>query len=107
MEYLYTNLGSANQAIYSQYTTQPQYFFAGNRSTQTAFNLVRVGLNWHFNPFVGAPIVALFGPTLASRNGPWSPHDVVVARTDRCECLYQRQCRRTGAASGPGPCTAA
>ena len=60
VEYLYTNLGSANQAIYSQYTTQPQYFFAGNRSTQTAFNLVRVGLNWHFNPFVGAPIVAKY-----------------------------------------------
>jgi ADP-heptose:LPS heptosyltransferase len=58
----------------------------------------------HLAAAVGAPIVALFGPTLASRNGPWSPHDVVVARTDRCECLYQRQCRRTGAASGPGPC---
>jgi outer membrane immunogenic protein len=60
VEYLYTNLGSANQAIYSQYMSAPEYFFAGNRSTQTAFNLVRVGLNWHFNPFVGAPIVAKY-----------------------------------------------
>ena len=60
VEYLYTNLGSANQAIYSQYMSAPEYFFGGNRSTQTAFNLVRVGLNWHFNPFVGAPIVAKY-----------------------------------------------
>jgi outer membrane immunogenic protein len=60
VEYLYTNLGSANQAIYSQYMSAPQYFFGGNRSTQTAFNTVRVGLNWHFNPFVGAPIVAKY-----------------------------------------------
>lgn len=51
----------------------------------------------HLAAAVGAPIVALFGPTLASRNGPWSPADVVVSRTDTCECLYQRQCRRVGA----------
>jgi lipopolysaccharide heptosyltransferase I len=49
----------------------------------------------HLAAAVHAPIVALFGPTLASRNGPWSPADVVVERTNTCECLYQRQCRRT------------
>lgn len=58
----------------------------------------------HLAAAVGAPIVALFGPTLAARNGPWAPADVVVARTDRCECLYQRQCRRAGPPAGAGPC---
>jgi len=43
---------------------------------------------------VGTPVVALFGPTKAERNGPWSAGDVVVARTARCECLYERVCRR-------------
>jgi heptosyltransferase-1 len=43
---------------------------------------------------VGTPTVALFGPTIAERNGPWDPRDVVIARTSQCECLYQRQCRR-------------
>lgn len=58
----------------------------------------------HLAAAVGAPIVALFGPTLAARNGPWAPSDVVVARTEGCECLYQRQCRRAGPPVGPGPC---
>jgi lipopolysaccharide heptosyltransferase I len=57
----------------------------------------------HLAAAVGAPIVALFGPTLAERNGPWAPSDIVVARTSACECLYQRQCRRSDA-NGPGPC---
>ena len=48
----------------------------------------------HIAGAVGTPLVALFGPTKAERNGPWSGGDVVVARTNRCECLYQRQCRR-------------
>jgi outer membrane immunogenic protein len=60
VEYLYTNLGSVTQNISSVYMTDPTYFFTGNRTTQTAFNTVRVGLNWHFNPFVGAPIVAKY-----------------------------------------------
>ena len=48
----------------------------------------------HIAGAVGTPVVALFGPTKAERNGPWSAADVVVARTERCECLYQRECRR-------------
>lgn len=48
----------------------------------------------HIAGAVGAPIVALFGPTLAERNGPWSPEDIIVSRTARCECHYQRTCRR-------------
>jgi lipopolysaccharide heptosyltransferase I len=48
----------------------------------------------HIAGAVGTPLVAIFGPTKAERNGPWSAGDVVVARTERCECLYQRECRR-------------
>ena len=52
----------------------------------------------HLAAAVGTPVVALFGPTGAERNGPWDPSDVVVTRTDRCQCLYERRCRRvTGA----------
>jgi heptosyltransferase-1 len=47
----------------------------------------------HIAGAVGTPVVALFGPTFVERNGPWSPRDVVVARTDRCSCLYERRCR--------------
>ena len=46
----------------------------------------------HIAAAVGTPVVALFGPTWAERNGPWNAADVVVARTNRCECLYQRRC---------------
>jgi ADP-heptose:LPS heptosyltransferase len=48
----------------------------------------------HIACAVGAPVVALFGPTSAGRNGPWSLDDRVIARTADCECLYQRQCSR-------------
>lgn len=47
----------------------------------------------HLAAAVGTPVVALFGPTYAARNGPWSPGDLVIARTDRCSCLYERRCR--------------
>lgn len=48
----------------------------------------------HIACAVGTPVVALFGPTSAGRNGPWSMDDRVIARTAECECLYQRQCSR-------------
>jgi lipopolysaccharide heptosyltransferase I len=48
----------------------------------------------HIAGAVGAPLVALFGPTIAERNGPWLSADVVLARTAGCVCLYQRYCRR-------------
>lgn len=48
----------------------------------------------HIGGAVGTPLVALFGPTLAERNGPWSAADVVVSRTNGCVCLYRRRCRR-------------
>ena len=51
----------------------------------------------HIGGAVGTPLVALFGPTYAARNGPWSPADIVVSRTDGCSCLYRRRCRRKSA----------
>jgi ADP-heptose:LPS heptosyltransferase len=51
----------------------------------------------HIGGAVGIPLVALFGPTRAERNGPWSTSDVVISRTDGCACLYRRRCRRADA----------
>jgi lipopolysaccharide heptosyltransferase I len=53
----------------------------------------------HLAAAVSTPVVALFGPTRAERNGPWAREDVSVSRVDRCECLYERHCRR-----GSTPC---
>ena len=60
IEYLYTDLGSTNQAIYGTYAAPYQGTFAANHQSPTQFNVVRAGLNWHFNPFVGEPIVAKY-----------------------------------------------
>jgi lipopolysaccharide heptosyltransferase I len=48
----------------------------------------------HLAAAVGAPIVALFGPTDPGRNGPWDPADITLSRYDACVCHYQRRCRR-------------
>jgi ADP-heptose:LPS heptosyltransferase len=48
----------------------------------------------HIAAAVDTPLVALFGPTLPERNGPWAKRDIVVSRVDRCVCRYERQCRR-------------
>jgi heptosyltransferase I len=48
----------------------------------------------HLAAAVGTPVVALFGPTMAWRNGPWSLSDVTLSRTDGCACLYARRCRK-------------
>ena len=48
----------------------------------------------HIAAAVGTPIVALFGPTRAERNGPWSPSDISLTRFDHCVCHYERRCRR-------------
>jgi lipopolysaccharide heptosyltransferase I len=47
----------------------------------------------HLAVAAGTPVVALFGPTLTERNGPWSPDDITLSRTAQCRCLYQRRCR--------------
>jgi heptosyltransferase-1 len=48
----------------------------------------------HIAAAVGTPIVALFGPTRAERNGPWAMYDIVISRAGTCECHYERRCRR-------------
>jgi heptosyltransferase-1 len=48
----------------------------------------------HIAAAVGTPIVALFGPTLPERNGPWSSADVTLSRHASCVCHYERRCRR-------------
>ena len=48
----------------------------------------------HLAGAVGAPLVALFGPTTPARNGPWDDRDVSISRYDSCDCHYKRTCRR-------------
>jgi lipopolysaccharide heptosyltransferase I len=48
----------------------------------------------HLAAAVGTPAVALFGPTRADRNGPWSADDVSLSRQAECQCAYQRRCTR-------------
>jgi lipopolysaccharide heptosyltransferase I len=48
----------------------------------------------HIAAAVGTPVVAIFGPTDPSRNGPWSTDDIVVSRYGACGCSYQRRCHR-------------
>jgi heptosyltransferase I len=48
----------------------------------------------HVATAAGTPVVALFGPTSAARNGPWRGEDVSVSRFESCGCHYQRRCRR-------------
>jgi heptosyltransferase-1 len=48
----------------------------------------------HIACAVGTPTVSLFGPTDASRNGPWNPSDIVLSRYRLCGCHYKRQCQQ-------------
>jgi lipopolysaccharide heptosyltransferase I len=47
----------------------------------------------HIAGAVGTPIVGLFGPTSAQRNGPWAADDQTISRLDQCQCVYERRCR--------------
>jgi len=51
----------------------------------------------HLAAAVGAPVVALFGPTDPARNGPWEAADISLSRYADCVCHYQRRCRRSRA----------
>jgi lipopolysaccharide heptosyltransferase I len=42
---------------------------------------------------VGAPVVALFGPTEPTRNGPFGEDDIVVRRAPLCAPCHKRRCR--------------
>ena len=47
----------------------------------------------HLAAAVGTPVVGLYGPTDARRNGPWAPADVAVSRFPDCRCRWRRRCR--------------
>jgi outer membrane immunogenic protein len=57
VEYLYTDLGSTNLTGYS---IAPAGAFVFSHSSETRFHTVRAGLNWHFNPFAPAPVLAKY-----------------------------------------------
>jgi heptosyltransferase-1 len=44
----------------------------------------------HLASALGSPVVALFGPTDPSRNGPFSPGDIVVRNAGASETTYRR-----------------
>ncbi|MEO8198832.1 MAG: glycosyltransferase family 9 protein [Thermoanaerobaculia bacterium] len=46
----------------------------------------------HLACAVGAPAVALFGPTDPARNGPWNQSDRVVSRRPPCFPCHRRDC---------------
>ena len=48
----------------------------------------------HIAAAVGTPVVGIYGPSNPARNGPWSPHDIVVSRFTACVCHQERD--RTG-----------
>jgi lipopolysaccharide heptosyltransferase I len=51
----------------------------------------------HITSALGVPAVALFGPTNPQRNGPWDPEDISLSEFSRCDCHYERRCRRADA----------
>ena len=51
----------------------------------------------HITSALGVPAVALFGPTSPQRNGPWDSEDISLSEFSRCDCHYERRCRRTAA----------
>jgi outer membrane immunogenic protein len=63
VEYLYTDMSGDRRLVGPQFGGGGAPAF-GNGFTQTAsnpaFHTVRAGLNWHFNPFAPAPIVAKY-----------------------------------------------
>lgn len=44
----------------------------------------------HLASALGAPVIGLYGPTDPSRNGPFSPRDVVVRNAQFCKTTYRR-----------------
>ncbi|HEY7289980.1 MAG TPA: glycosyltransferase family 9 protein [Vicinamibacterales bacterium] len=47
----------------------------------------------HIAAAVGTPLVGLYGPTRAVRNGPLLPQDVAVTRDAICQCHHLRRCK--------------
>ncbi|QGM44880.1 outer membrane protein [Methylocystis heyeri] len=61
VEYLYTDLGNTTVSGTSL-TSFPGGgpVFAYSHTSPTRFSTIRAGLNWHFNPFAAAPVVAKY-----------------------------------------------
>jgi outer membrane immunogenic protein len=63
VEYLYTDLGATNVSLFGNNAAGAYYAccqFAGSHSAPVRFHTVRAGLNWHFNPFAPAPVLAKY-----------------------------------------------
>jgi len=58
VEYLYTDLGTTLGAATGVGITHPAFVNALMATNAYRFNVVRVGLNWHFTPFASAPVMA-------------------------------------------------
>lgn len=58
VEYLYTDLGPVFQNVGSTFSVgdATAFTFIAGQRTPSAFNTVRAGLNWRFNPFAASPI---------------------------------------------------
>ena len=59
LEYLYTDLGSFQQTAFGV-GTPVGFTAAGTQNTPISWHTVRVGVNWHFNPFYSAPVMAKY-----------------------------------------------
>ena len=64
LEYLYTDLGSVTQNGFglgrSVAAAGNPFTVAAVQNTPTAWHTVRAGVNWHFNPFYSAPVLAKY-----------------------------------------------
>ena len=61
LEYLYTDLGPTTlygSSIGTIPSGGPAFFY--QHTSQTRWNTVRVGVNWHFDPFGAAPVLAKY-----------------------------------------------
>jgi lipopolysaccharide heptosyltransferase I len=47
----------------------------------------------HLAAAVGTPLVGIFGPTRAVRNGPLAKRDIAVSRDAICQCHHLRRCK--------------
>ena len=47
----------------------------------------------HIAAALGTPLVGIYGPTRAVRNGPMQPQDLTVSRDDICACHHLRRCK--------------
>ena len=47
----------------------------------------------HIAAAVGTPLVGIYGPTRAVRNGPMAAQDITVSRDAICQCHHLRRCK--------------